>query len=186
MNLQFTQEEIEFRQEVQAFIKDKLPAALRDKVRSNTPLAKEDYETWHAILQSRNWLGATWPKEHGGPGWTTMQRHIVGEETALAYAPRLVAFGVMMLGPVLLKFGSEAQKAEILPRILDGSDWWCQGYSEPGAGSDLASLKTKAVRDGDDYIVNGQKTWTTLGQHANKILRSMRFFSLMCESLPRS
>ncbi|KJZ18429.1 acyl-CoA dehydrogenase family protein [Loktanella sp. S4079] len=174
MDLQFTKEEEAFREEVRTFLGENLPQDIQRKVRNNTPLDKADYETWHAILQTRNWLGATWPVEHGGPGWNNYQRHIFGEETALAYAPRLVAFGVAMLGPVLLKFGTEQQKAEILPRILDGSDWWCQGYSEPGAGSDLASLKTRAVRDGDDYIINGQKTWTTLGQHANKIFCLVR------------
>ncbi|MFQ1699994.1 acyl-CoA dehydrogenase family protein [Loktanella agnita] len=174
MDLQFTQEEDAFRAEVKAFIADNLPDHIQRKVRSGTPLDKEDFEAWHAALNSRNWLGATWPKEHGGPGWNNTQRHIFAEEAALAYAPRLVAFGVSMLGPVLLKFGTEAQKAEILPRILNGDDWWCQGYSEPGAGSDLANLKTRAVRDGDDYIINGQKTWTTLGQHANKIFCLVR------------
>ena len=174
MDLQFTKEEEDFRDEVRAFIRENLPKDIQRKVRNNTPLDKADYEKWHAIMQSRNWLGATWPVEHGGPGWNNYQRHIVGEETALAYAPRLVAFGVAMLGPVLLKFGTEEQKADILPGILDGTDWWCQGYSEPGAGSDLASLKTRAVRDGDHYIINGQKTWTTLGQHANKIFCLVR------------
>lgn len=174
MDLQFTKEEEEFRAEVKAFIADNLPEHIQRKVRNGTPLAKEDYEAWHASLNTRNWLGATWPTEHGGPGWNATQRHIFAEEAALAYAPRLVAFGVSMLGPVLLKFGTEAQKAEILPRILNGDDWWCQGYSEPGAGSDLANLKTRAVRDGDDYIINGQKTWTTLGQYANKIFCLVR------------
>ena len=131
-------------------------------------------ERWHAILNERGWLAVTWPVEHGGTGWSAVERHIFEEECALANAPRIVPFGLNMLGPVLIKFGSEAQQKEILPRILDGTDWWCQGYSEPGAGSDLASLKTRAVRDGDEYVINGQKTWTTLGQHADRIFCLVR------------
>lgn len=174
MDLTFTPEEEAFRDEVRTFLRENLPDDVRTKMRANRALSKEDHLRWQRILQQRNWLAATWPVEHGGPGWTTIQRHIVAEEMALAYAPRLVAFGLNMLGPVLLKFGTEEQKAEILPRILDGSDWWCQGYSEPGAGSDLANLKTRAVREGDDYVINGQKTWTTLGQHANRIFCLVR------------
>ena len=174
MDLTFTPEEEAFRHEVRSFFRENLPDDLREKVRGNRPLAKEDYERWQAILHEKGWLAASWPERYGGPGWTATERHIVAEEMALAYAPRLVAFGLNMLGPVLIKFGSEEQKKTILPRILDGSDWWCQGYSEPGAGSDLANLKTTATRDGDDYIINGQKTWTTLGQHADKIFCLVR------------
>ena len=174
MDLSFTSEEESFRDEVRTFLRKNLPGDIREKVRANRTLGKEDHQRWQAILHAKGWLAATWPDAHGGPGWTAIQRHIVSEEMALAYAPRLVAFGLNMLGPVVLKFGSDAQKAEILPRILDGTDWWCQGYSEPGAGSDLASLKTRAVRDGDHYVVNGQKTWTTLGQHANRIFCLVR------------
>ena len=174
MDLTFTPEEAAFRDEVRAFFRESLPDDIRQKVRGNRALAREDYLRWQAILHEKGWVAASWPREYGGPGWTATERHIVAEEMALAYAPRLVAFGLNMLGPVLIKFGTEAQKAEILPRILDGTDWWCQGYSEPGAGSDLANLKTRAVRDGDDYIINGQKTWTTLGQHANRIFCLVR------------
>ena len=174
MDLTFTPEEEAFRDEVRSFFRDNLPREIRDKVRASSGLRKEDYLRWQAILLERGWLAATWPEKYGGPGWTAIQRHIVAEEMALAYAPRLVAFGLNMLGPVLIKFGNEEQKAEILPRILDGSDWWCQGYSEPGAGSDLANLKTRAVRDGDEYVIDGQKTWTTLGQYANKIFCLVR------------
>jgi alkylation response protein AidB-like acyl-CoA dehydrogenase len=174
MDLNFTAEEDAFRAEVRQFLKDNLSDEIVAKMRGMEELTKEDLESWHATLQSRNWLAAGWPVEHGGPGWNATQRHIFDEECCAANAPRIVPFGLGMLGPVLLKFGTEEQKAEILPRILDGSDWWCQGYSEPGAGSDLASLKTKAERDGDDYIINGQKTWTTLGQHANKIFCLVR------------
>ncbi|RNF34284.1 acyl-CoA dehydrogenase family protein [Paracoccus methylarcula] len=174
MDLDFTPEERAFRDEVRAFLKDNLPEELAEKVAAGKELTKEDLLRWQAILHARGWLAATWPEEYGGPGWSAVERHIFAEECALHNAPRLVPFGLNMLGPVLLKFGTEEQRREILPRILDGSDWWCQGYSEPGAGSDLASLKTKAVRDGDHYVVNGQKTWTTLGQHANKIFCLVR------------
>lgn len=174
MDLNFTPEEEAFRQEVRDFLKDNLSEDLATKVRNGRELAKADMEAWHATLQSRGWLATTWPKEHGGPGWNAVQRHIFEEECAFANAPRTVPFGLNMLGPVLIKFGTDVQKKTILPRILSGEDWWCQGYSEPGAGSDLASLKTRAVRDGEDYIINGQKTWTTLGQFANKIFCLVR------------
>lgn len=174
MDLCFTPEEEAFREEVRTFLAEKLPARTAEKVRTGRRLTKQDHEEWHAILNERGWLANHWPVEYGGPGWTTAQSHIFDVETALAHAPRIVPFGLSMLGPVLIKYGSEAQKRHWLPRILDGSDWWCQGYSEPGAGSDLASLKTSAVRDGDHYVVNGQKTWTTLGQHANMIFCLVR------------
>ena len=174
MDLNFTPEEEAFREEVRTFLKDNLSEDLATKVRNGRELNKQDIESWHALLQTRSWLAATWPEEYGGPGWNAVQRHIFEEECAFANAPRIVPFGLGMLGPVLIKFGTEEQKKTILPRILSGEDWWCQGYSEPGAGSDLASLKTRAVRDGDHYIVNGQKTWTTLGQHANMIFCLVR------------
>ncbi len=174
MDLSYSADEIAFRDAVRAFLTEKLPADLADKVRSGRELTKPDMERWHAILNERGWLASTWPKEHGGTGWSPVERHIFEEECCRASAPRIVPFGLHMLGPVLINFGSDRQKKEILPRILDGRDWWCQGYSEPGAGSDLASLKTTAVRDGDHYIVNGQKTWTTLGQHANRIFCLVR------------
>ena len=174
MDLSFTPEEQAFRAEVRSFLQEKLPGELSQKVRNGHELTKPDMERWHAILNAKGWLAATWPKAFGGTGWTPVQRHIFDEECCLAYAPRIVPFGVNMLGPVLIKFGTTEQQAEYLPRILDGRDWWCQGYSEPGAGSDLASLKTRAERDGDHYIINGQKTWTTLGQHANRIFCLVR------------
>ncbi|WP_339741709.1 acyl-CoA dehydrogenase family protein [uncultured Maricaulis sp.] len=174
MDLNFTPEEEAFRAEVRSFLKDNLSEELAAKVRNGEELGKADLEGWHATLQSRGWLAVTWPVEYGGPGWNAVQRHIFDEECALANTPRIVPFGLGMLGPVLIKFGTEKQKADILPRILDGTDWWCQGYSEPGAGSDLASLKTRAIREGDDYIINGQKTWTTLGQYADKIFCLVR------------
>ncbi|WP_323761837.1 acyl-CoA dehydrogenase family protein [Maricaulis sp.] len=174
MDLNFTPEEEAFRQEVRAFLKDKLSEALATKVRNGRDLDKADLEHWHATLNSQGWLAPGWPVEHGGTTWDSVHMHIFEEECARANAPRTVPFGLGMLGPVLIKFGTEEQKATILPRILSGEDWWCQGYSEPGAGSDLASLKTRAIRDGDDYIINGQKTWTTLGQFANKIFCLVR------------
>ena len=178
MDLNFTPEEEIFRSEVRAFLAEKLPARLSDKVGDGEHLSKADMEEWHAILNARGWLANHWPVEHGGPGWSAIEKFIFENECSLAGAPRIVPFGVNMLGPVLIKYGSEAQKRYWLPRILDGSDWWCQGYSEPGAGSDLASVKTSALRrqdaQGDHYIVNGQKTWTTLGQYANMIFCLVR------------
>lgn len=174
MNLDFTPEQDAFRAEVRAWLDENLSSRLADKVRTSKHLTKQDMEDWHAALNARGWLANHWPVEHGGPGWGAVEKFIFEDEMARAHAPRIVPFGVNMLGPVLLKFGSEAQKAHYLPRILDGTDWWCQGYSEPGAGSDLASLKTTAVKDGDHYIVNGQKTWTTLGQHADWIFCLVR------------
>jgi len=174
MDLQFTPEEQAFREEVQAFLKDKLPPHISGKVKAGQRLSKQDQEEWHALLNERGWFANHWPQEYGGPGWGAVQKFIFDTECALAGGPRIVPFGVNMLGPVLIKFGSAAQKSYWLPRILSGQDWWCQGYSEPGAGSDLASVKTTAVRQGDHYIVNGQKTWTTQGQHANMIFCLVR------------
>ena len=167
MDMSFSAEENAFRDEARAFLKECLPDWLSDKVRTGKRLNKNDYLTWHKALNGRGWLAWSWPVEHGGTGWTPVQKHIFEEECVAACAPRVVPFGLNMLGPVLIKFGTEAQKRHYLPRILASEDWWCQGYSEPGAGSDLASLKTRAERDGDHYIVNGQKTWTTLGHYAD-------------------
>lgn len=174
MDLNYTAEEIAFRDEVRAFLAEKLPKELSDKVRNRQDLGKEGHDQWHAILNEQGWLAPNWPKEFGGAEWNAVQKHIFEEECARAAAPRIVPFGLSMLAPVLQKFGSKEQQDHYLPRILSGEDWWCQGYSEPGAGSDLASLKTRAVRDGDHYIVNGQKTWTTLGQYANWIFCLVR------------
>lgn len=174
MDLSYTDEERAFREEVRQFLAEKLPKELSEKVRSGQELTKADHERWHAILNEQGWLATNWPKEFGGAAWNAVQRHIFEEEAAAHHAPRIVPFGLSMLAPVLQKFGSKEQQDYWLPRILSGEDWWCQGYSEPGAGSDLASLKTTAVKDGDHYIVNGQKTWTTLGQHANMIFCLVR------------
>jgi len=178
MDLAFTPEEEAFRAEVQAFLADRLAPALRERVRSGHHLAKADMQGWHDVLNERGWLANHWPAQYGGPGWTPVQKFIFENECAVAGAPRIVPFGVNMLGPVMIKYGNEAQKRYWLPRILNGADWWCQGYSEPGAGSDLASVKTSAVRGtdarGEHYIVNGQKTWTTLGHYANMIFCLVR------------
>jgi alkylation response protein AidB-like acyl-CoA dehydrogenase len=178
MDLNFTPQEEAFRAEVRAFLAEKLPRRLSDKVAEGKHLTKADMEEWHAVLNERGWLANHWPQEYGGPGWSAVEKFIFENESAIAHAPRIVPFGVNMLGPVLIKYGNAAQKAYWLPRILNGDDWWCQGYSEPGAGSDLAAVKTTAVRgtdaQGEHYIVNGQKTWTTLGQHANMIFCLVR------------
>jgi alkylation response protein AidB-like acyl-CoA dehydrogenase len=178
MDLNFTPGEDAFRKCVVRFLDEKLPTRLSGKVRNGVRLTRDDMAEWHAILNEQGWLANHWPEQYGGPGWSAVQKFIFENECALAGAPRIVPFGVNMLGPVLIKYGSEAQKRHWLPRILDGSDWWCQGYSEPGSGSDLASVKTSAVRgiddEGEHYIVNGQKTWTTLGQHANMIFCLVR------------
>ncbi|MCV6594083.1 MAG: acyl-CoA dehydrogenase family protein [Silicimonas sp.] len=174
MDLTYTPEEQAFRADVRAFLADNLDARTSEKVRLGQELTKAEMEGWHATLNARGWLAQNWPRSHGGAEWSAVQRHIFEEEAARAHAPRIVPFGLSMLAPVLMKFGSEAQQNQWLPRILSGEDWWCQGYSEPGAGSDLASLKTRAVRDGDHYVVNGQKAWTTLGQHANMIFCLVR------------
>lgn len=167
MDITYTAEESAFRDEVRRFLHDRLPADIAAKVREGKRVTREDYVRWQSILAEQGWFAVHWPKQYGGTGWTPIQRHIFDEEYAAAHAPYLVPFGVSMVGPVIIKFGTEEQKRRYLPRILSQEDWWCQGYSEPGAGSDLASVKTRAVRDGNHYVVNGQKTWTTLGQYAN-------------------
>lgn len=178
MDLNFTAEEEAFRAQVQRFLADELPPRISRKVKGGLRLTRDDMREWHAILNARGWLASHWPREWGGPGWSVAQKFLFDNECAIAGAPRIVPFGVNMLGPVLIKYGSPAQMRHWLPRILDGTDWWCQGYSEPGAGSDLAAVSTSAVRGvdarGDHYIVNGQKTWTTLGHYANMIFCLVR------------
>ena len=174
MDLSYSPEERAFEEEVRDFLKASLPDHIASAVRAGGELTADMMQEWHRILSAKGWLATTWPEEYGGPGWTPVQRHIFEVECNRFNAPRIVPFGLAMLGPVIQKFGNERQKKEVLPGILSAEDWWCQGYSEPGAGSDLASLKTKAERDGDHYVINGQKTWTTLGQHANKIFCLVR------------
>jgi alkylation response protein AidB-like acyl-CoA dehydrogenase len=172
MNLDFSPEDVAFREEVRTFIAENYPKDLRAKQDSGEPLSKDDYLAWHKVLAKKGWVAPSWPVEHGGTGWTPTQKYIWSEEQARADTLAVLPFGVNMLAPVVYTFGTEEQKKTFLPGIYNGEVWWCQGYSEPGAGSDLASLKTKAERiTGDDgkeyYIVNGQKTWTTLGQFAD-------------------
>ncbi len=167
MEMNLSPEDAAFRNEVRAFIADNLPSAIKRKVETGVKLAKEDFVRWQKILNEKGWVAPNWPKEYGGTGWTPMQRHIFDEELAAGSTPMLIPFGLHMVAPVIMAFGNDEQKAHYLPRILSSEDWWCQGYSEPGAGSDLASLKTRAIADGEDYIVNGQKTWTTYAQHAD-------------------
>jgi alkylation response protein AidB-like acyl-CoA dehydrogenase len=174
MDLHYTAEETAFRDTVRAFLDTHLPADLQRKVRQHLRLNRDDYVRWHKIVAQQGWAAPAWPVEHGGTGWTSVQRHIWEDECARAATPPILPFGINMVAPVIMAFASAEQKAYYLPRILNCDDWWCQGYSEPGAGSDLASLKTTAQRDGDHYIVNGQKTWTTLGQHADMIFCLVR------------
>ena len=169
MDLRFSDEDLAFQKKVRAFIEESLPADIRDKVKGGLRLYKDDYVRWHKILAKKGWLVPEWPEAHGGTDWTPVQRHIFLEEQARAFAPRLVAFGIKMVGPVIYTFGSKRQKEYYLPRILSAEDFWCQGYSEPGSGSDLASLQTRAVRKGDHYVVNGSKTWTTMAQYADRM-----------------
>src|SRR5271155_818892 len=169
MDLSFSAEDRAFQAEVRDFIRRELPETIRHKVRHGIELTKDDYVTWQNKLNSRGWLAPGWPKKYGGAAFTVTQRHLFEEELALGYAPRNIPFGVAMVAPVIIEFGSEEQKQRYLPRILSSEDWWCQGYSEPEAGSDLASLKTRAEREGDSYVINGQKTWITLAQFANMI-----------------
>ncbi|MFN5164886.1 MAG: acyl-CoA dehydrogenase family protein [Pseudomonadota bacterium] len=178
MDLQFTPEEQAFRAEIRLWVAAHLPADISHKVHHALRLTRDDMQRWARILGSKGWLGWGWPKEFGGPGWSAVQRHLFEEECALAGAPRVVPFGPVMVAPVIMAFGSKEQQARFLPGIASGEVWWSQGYSEPGSGSDLASLKTRAERvrtgSGDKYIVNGQKTWTTLGQYGEWIFCLVR------------
>ena len=167
MDLDFSAEENAFRDEVRGFVRDKLPAAIRHKVLNGLRLTRDDYVSWQRKLFEQGWGGVSWPKEFGGPGWSPTERYIFEEECAAGGAPRLIPFGLRMLAPVLMAFGSQKQQQRYLPKIMAAEEWWCQGYSEPGAGSDLASLKTRAENCGDHYRVTGQKTWTTLAQYAD-------------------
>ncbi len=174
MDLEYSAEDLAFRDQARAFINANLPPDLKHKVLNHKRLSKDDYVRWHKIVNQQGWVGANWPVEYGGTGWNAVQRHIWDDECARAGTPPILPFGVNMVAPVIMAFGNEAQKRHYLPRILACDDWWCQGYSEPGSGSDLASLKTRAERQGDHYIVNGQKTWTTLGQYADMIFCLVR------------
>jgi alkylation response protein AidB-like acyl-CoA dehydrogenase len=174
VDLKYSQEEEVFRADVRAFLRAELPQDIRDKSSLGKRLAKDDFIRWQKILNARGWGAVMWPRQFGGTGWNIVQQHIFEEERVEAGAPPQIAFAFKMVSPVLMAFGSREQQDYFLPRILAGEDWWCQGYSEPGAGSDLASLKTSAVQSGDRYIVNGQKTWNTLGQYADWIFCLVR------------
>jgi alkylation response protein AidB-like acyl-CoA dehydrogenase len=174
MRLDFTEEDQSFREEVRSFLRERLPREIRDKVLNGVELARADYVLWQRRLHDRGWGATGWPVKFGGAGWSAVQQYIFEEESAKAGAPRMIPFGIKMVAPVIIAFGSAAQQQRFLPTISTGESWWCQGYSEPGAGSDLASLRTRAVREGDHYIVNGQKTWNTLGQYADWIFCLVR------------
>jgi alkylation response protein AidB-like acyl-CoA dehydrogenase len=174
VDLSFTTEEIAFRAEVRDFVATGLPADIRAKVLGGYRLGKDDFSRWQKILHERGWGAPMWPVEFGGTGWSAVQRHIFEETSAEAGTPGQIPFGLKMVGPVIIAFGNAAQQVRFLPKIASGEEWWCQGYSEPGAGSDLASLKCSALRDGDHYLVNGQKTWNTLGQYADWIFCLVR------------
>jgi alkylation response protein AidB-like acyl-CoA dehydrogenase len=174
MDLDYSSEERTFRDEVRGWLRTNLPADLHDKVVDYRELTKDDLQRWHRLLAAKGWIAPSWPVEWGGTGWNAVQRYIFEEECGYAGAPPLVPFGLLMCAPVLFKFGTEAQKKRFLPPMYAGDEFWCQGYSEPGAGSDLASLRTAAKRQDDHYVVNGQKTWTTLGHMADWIFCLVR------------
>jgi hypothetical protein len=178
MDLSFTPDEQTFREEIRDWVKANLPGDIAHKVHSALRLTRDDMQRWAKILGKKGWLGHNWSQEFGGPGWNAVQKHLFEEECALAGAPRVVPFGPVMVAPVIMAFGSQEQQRRFLPGIASGEVWWSQGYSEPGAGSDLASLKCKAERvsdgSGDHFVVNGQKTWTTLGQYGEWIFCLVR------------
>ena len=174
MDLNYSADEAAFRGEVRTWLEANIPPHLKEKVATYQELDREDLLTWHRILAKKGWVAPSWPVQWGGTDWNAVQRYIFEEECGAAGAPPLVPFGLAMCAPVLIQFGSEQQKKRFLPRIYHGEDFWCQGYSEPGSGSDLASLKTRAERKGDRYVVNGQKIWTTMGQFADWIFCLVR------------
>jgi len=174
MNLKFSQEDIKFKEEVKDFIMQNLDKNTQKKINNGHHLSKDDLVNWQKKLYKKGWMAPNWPEEYGGTGWSITQRYIFDEECGAAAAPSALPFGVTMVAPVIIKFGTKEQKAKYLPRILSSEDWWCQGYSEPGSGSDLASLSTKAEKINGSYIINGTKTWTTLAQHADMMFILVR------------
>ena len=176
MDMDFSTQDLAFREEVRAFLNDNLPERLRDGARRTPGVFVEPDigMEWHRILYRQGWVAPHWPKADGGTGWTPTQKFIFEKESALAGAPSLAILGLRLVGPVICAFGTPDQRARFLPRILSGEDYWCQGYSEPGSGSDLASLKTAASLDGDEYVINGSKIWTTHAHHANWIFALVR------------
>ena len=174
MNLDFTDEDRAFRQEIRDFLREALPDDLRRKMIERRHLGKDDIVRWQRIMNARGWAVPAWPVEWGGQDWTPTQRYIFQEEMALAHAPEGSPFNVNMIGPIIARFGTDEQRRKFLPATANIDIWWCQGFSEPGAGSDLAGLKTAAVRDGDDYVINGQKIWTTQAQYADWMFALVR------------
>jgi alkylation response protein AidB-like acyl-CoA dehydrogenase len=174
MNVTFTAEDLEFRAEVRKYFETEFPQDILDMQNKRIPLSREDVVRWHKHIYEKGWAAANWPTEYGGTGWTPVQKYIFADEQARANAPVFITFGVGMVGPVIYTYGSEEQKQRFLPDILEFNTWWCQGYSESGAGSDLASLKTRAELNGDHYVVNGSKTWNTLGHFADWIFCLVR------------
>ncbi len=174
MDLAFTPQEQQFREEIRAWVAQTLPKDISDKVHKAQRLSRDDMQRWAKILGKKGWLGYGWPTQFGGPGWNAVQKHLFEEELAMAGAPRIVPFGPVMVAPVIMAFGNKEQHERFLPGIASGEVWWSQGYSEPGSGSDLASVRTKAERKGDKFIVNGQKTWTTLGQYGDWMFNLVR------------
>ena len=174
MNADFTADDLAFQAEVKDFLEKEFPSAYRKKIDARQRLTKEEIVDWQKILFRKGWVAPNWPKEYGGTGWSPTQKYIFSTEMGLVGAPEPVPFGMTMVAPVIMAYGTEEQKERFLPDILESNVWWCQGYSEPNSGSDLASLKTSAVRDGDHYVVNGSKTWNTYGQHADWIFCLVR------------
>tara|TARA_B100001094_G_scaffold313291_1_gene350902 strand:+ start:702 stop:1901 length:1200 start_codon:yes stop_codon:yes gene_type:complete len=174
VNAEFTEQELAFQDEVRTFLQSEFPKDYRSKIDANIRLSKEEIVDWQKILYRKGWAASSWPEEFGGTGWSQIQKHIFANEMGLIGAPEPVPFGMKMVAPIIMAYGSDEQKARFLPDILESNVWWCQGYSEPNAGSDLASLKTSAVRDGDHYVVNGAKTWNTYGQYADWIFCLVR------------
>ena len=174
MDLKYTEQEQAFQQEVRQFLQANYPADIQQKVAKGIALKKDDYVRWQKVLADKGWIAPGWPKEFGGPGWTPVEKYIFEEECGAANCLRTVSFGLVMLAPVLMQFGTDEQRKKYLSDIYNSDTWWCQGYSEPNAGSDLASLQTKAVKEGDHYIVNGSKTWTTHGHYADMMFTLVR------------
>jgi alkylation response protein AidB-like acyl-CoA dehydrogenase len=174
MDLAFTPQEQQFRGDIRTWVRANLPHDIANKVHNALHLSREEIQAWAKILGKKGWLAYGWPTEFGGTGWNAVQRHLFEEECALAGAPRLLPFGPVMVAPVIMAFGTTEQQQRFLPGIASGEVWWSQGYSEPDSGSDLASLKTRAVRSGSTYRVTGQKTWTTLGQYGDWIFCLVR------------
>ena len=174
MNLEFSEEDLKFKAEVRGFISKNLDKNTQNKMDNGHHLSKEELVAWQKQLNNKGWMAPNWPKEYGGTGWSVTQRYIFDEECGAASAPAALPFGVTMVAPVIIKFGTQEQKEVYLPKILSSEHWWCQGYSEPGSGSDLASLSTKAEKTEDGYIINGTKTWTTFAQHADMMFLLVR------------